>query len=82
MNWADQIWQIVDFIVKTAGAFMAIGFTLNGAHIIIHSGVSGGSKAISDVIMRAIGMIAGFLLVLLSRQITAEFYSAFMKPIF
>jgi hypothetical protein len=82
MSWGDQIEQIVDFIVKTAGAFMAIGFTLNGAHIVIHSGVSGGSRVIPEVIMRGIGMIAGFLLAMLSKQITATFFSAFKSPIF
>ena len=80
--WFQQMFLLIDVIVKLTGALLAVGCSLNGLYIVIYSGVEGGSRVIPEVILRVVGFIAGLLIAWMSKVITAKFTGMFITPIF
>ena len=79
-QWQHTVYDLIDVIVKIAGCFMAIGFTWSGLDIVIHSGL-GGSRIVPEVVLRALGLMFGFLMVFYSKEITHVFTESFLAPL-
>ena len=80
--WEMQVEHVIDIIVQITGAMLAIGCALNGAYIVVYSGVEGGSRVIPEVILRVVGFIAGLYLAIYSLTFTYTLARFFTTPIF
>lgn len=79
-EWVAMAEKVVDVLMRLAGVLLACGFAWHALHVIVDYTVGNG-RSVAQVCFSALGLVAGFLLVVFAPSIASSLAPIFIQPL-